>query len=159
MTNMSLTQKDYKELLNKFHKQMLKQCETVSRNSRDANTKVGCVITRNGNIIESGFNDLINNVVETPERVSRPLKTIWVEHAERNAIYKAARKGISLENSTIYLNWWPCVDCCRAIIQSGIVEIVSDNPPDLNDERWGEQFKHTLDLIKESGIKTTFIEK
>ena len=41
------------------------------RNSRDSNTKVGCVITKNGNIIESGFNDLINNVVETPERVSR----------------------------------------------------------------------------------------
>ena len=45
------------------------------------------------------------------------------------------------------------------VIQSGIVEIVSNNPPDLNDERWGEQFKHTLDLIKESEIKTTFVEK
>ncbi len=142
-----------------FHEKMFEQCDIVSQNSRDANTKVGCVIIRNGTIIESGYNDLINKVVETPEKVTRPLKTIWIEHAERNAIYKAAKKGISLEDSTIYLNWWPCVDCCRAIIQCGIIEIVSNNPPDLNDERWGEQFKHTLELIKESGIKTTFVTK
>lgn len=150
---------NYQSPTSSFHEKMLEQCDIVSKNSRDANTKVGCVITRNGQILETGYNDLINNVVETPEKVTRPLKTVWIEHAERNAIYKAARKGLSLENSTIYLNWWPCVDCCRAIIQSGIIEIVSNNPPDLNDERWGEQFKHTLDLVKESGIKTTFVKK
>ena len=156
---MHCSELNYQPPTKSFREKMLQQCDIVSQNSRDANTKVGCVITRNDQILETGYNDLINNVVETPEKVTRPLKTIWIEHAERNAIYKAARKGLSLENSTIYLNWWPCVDCCRAIIQSGIIEIVSNNPPDLNDERWGEQFKHTLDLIKESGIKTTFVKK
>ena len=157
---MSTVQNNSEDMnVTRFHQEMLERCEKVSTNSRDANTKVGCVITRNGAVIEDGYNDLINNVIETNEKVTRPLKTIWIEHAERNAIYKAAKKGVSLENSTIYINWWPCVDCCRAIIQSGIIEIVSNNPPNLNDERWGEQFKHTLDLVKESGIKTTFVEK
>ena len=44
-------------------------------------------------------------------------------HAERNAIYAAAREGIRLEGSTIFTPGLPCPDCARAIIQAGIVEI------------------------------------
>ena len=100
---MSTVQNNSEDMnVTRFHQEMLERCEKVSKNSRDANTKVGCVITRNGAVIEDGYNDLINNVIETNEKVTRPLKTIWIEHAERNAIYKAAKRGVSLENSTIY---------------------------------------------------------
>lgn len=67
-----------------------------------------------------------------PERWhKRPEKYQWVEHAERNAVYNAARKGIRLEGSVAYLNWepTPCSDCTRALIQAGIVEIVGPNIP------------------------------
>ena len=61
----------------------------------------------------------------------RPEKYQWVEHAERNAVYNAARKGIRLEGSIAYLNWepTPCSDCTRALIQAGIVEIVGPDIP------------------------------
>lgn len=52
----------------------------------------------------------------------------YVEHAERNAIFNAARRGISLDGSRIYLysekGYYPCDECTRAIIQSGIKSIV-----------------------------------
>lgn len=67
-----------------------------------------------------------------PERWhKRPEKYQWVEHAERNAVFNAARKGIRLEGGIAYLNWEPipCSDCTRALIQAGIVEIVGPNIP------------------------------
>jgi dCMP deaminase len=65
---------------------------------------------------------------EVPERWSRDggVKYEWVEHGERNAIYNAARNGVSVRGATMYLNYAVecCCDCTRAIIQSGIKRVV-----------------------------------
>ena len=118
---------------------------------------MGCIIVKNNEILSEACNDIINCAEITNERTTRPLKYVWIEHAERNAIYKAAKKGISLNNSTIYINWWPCVDCCRSVIQCGIKRIVAKDPPDINHPRWGEQFKHTYDLLRESNIEVSYM--
>lgn len=69
-------------------------------------------------------------IVLHPERWERPLKYDFVEHAERNAVYNAARVGIPLQGCRAYLNWepLPCKDCTKAFIQAGIVEIIG---PDI----------------------------
>lgn len=56
----------------------------------------------------------------------RPEKYRWVEHAERNAIYQAARHGFSTVGATMYFNTTglPCSDCTRAVIQAGVTELV-----------------------------------
>lgn len=55
-------------------------------------------------------------------------KYMYVEHAEKNAIFNAAKKGISLNGSVMYLyserGYYPCCDCARAIIQSGIKKVI-----------------------------------
>jgi len=52
----------------------------------------------------------------------------YCEHAERNAIYNAAQRGIALRDSVIYIysekGYYPCAPCARGIIQSGIKEVV-----------------------------------
>ena len=52
----------------------------------------------------------------------------YVEHAERNAIYFAAKKGISLNGAYMYMysekGYYSCDECTRAIIQSGIKRVV-----------------------------------
>ena len=65
-----------------------------------------------------------------PERWERPLKYDFVEHAERNAVYNAARVGIPLKGCRAYLNWepYPCKECAKAFIQAGIVEVIG---PDI----------------------------
>jgi dCMP deaminase len=54
----------------------------------------------------------------------RPMKYLWIEHAERNAICNAARAGTATDRCTIYVEIMPCMDCARAIVQAGIVEVI-----------------------------------
>lgn len=128
----------------------------VANWSKDRSTGVGAIITKDNIILSVGYNGFprgANDDVES--RHQRPAKYKYTEHAERNAIYNAARKGISLDHSKLYIDWFPCVDCCRAIIQSGIEEIVCKQP-DLNDERWGSDFIISLELFKECKVKITY---
>ena len=131
-------------------------CNRVTLNSDDPHRKVGCVITKGDEIIVEGANKLPHGIKANPNRLERPNKYMWIEHAERTAIYKAAQSGIPLENTTMYLNWWPCVDCCRAIINSGIKKLVVPNRPDFEDEKWGAQFIVTSEMINEVDIDVVY---
>lgn len=103
----------------------------------------------------SGYNGFPRGIDdEIPERHERPAKYSWTEHAERNAIYNAAKLGISLDGCTLYVNWFPCIDCARAIVQSGIIRLVALKP-DPSDERWGAEFEFALEMLKESGTEIT----
>jgi dCMP deaminase len=88
---------------------------------------VGCVVVKDHRIISSGY----NGVVKDAPRCS-DLNCLLGEackraiHAEANAIYFAAKKGISLEGATIYCTHSPCRKCAEAIIQSGITEVIFD---------------------------------
>jgi len=96
----------------------------------------------------TGYNSLPRRVDDTrPERLERPTKYLWIEHAERNAIYNAARAGTATEHCTLYADITPCMDCARAIVQAGIVEVV------LNEERVARyssaQYNPHFDLVRE----------
>src|SRR3954465_12147778 len=67
--------------------------------SKDLSRKVGCVIVGPKNEIRAaGYNGFPRNTNDTRAyRHERPMKYKWTEHAERNAIYNAARVGIPLE--------------------------------------------------------------
>ena len=95
-----------------------------------------------------GIND------DVPERQERPEKYFWFSHAERNAVYLAARVGIPVEGCTMYTNGIPCTDCAFAVIQAGITEVVVDggwsNP---ERDKWDETAKRTAVMFEERGIK------
>jgi dCMP deaminase len=121
--------------------------------SKDPSTKVGAVIVDNdGNIISTGFNGFPRGVNDLEERYAdRNIKILMAEHAERNAIFSAARKGNSLKGCVMYLSGLPpCSDCARAIIQSGICRLVvrsADMP-----ERWKETCETALLMLDEAGV-------
>lgn len=100
--------------------------ETVLRKSRDTKRKVGAVIVGEGNIIlTTGFNGFPRGARETATRLADE-KLLWMTHAETNAIFNAARKGISLVGSTLYVTTYPCVGCAQAIAQSGIKRVFTN---------------------------------
>ena len=72
--------------------------------SKDRSTQVGCVIVGDSNqILSGGYNGFPRGVVDDIDsRHERPAKYLWTEHAERNAIYNAARHGIRLESASLY---------------------------------------------------------
>ena len=132
--------------------------ETVSERSKDRSTKVGCVIVGPDNEIRStGYNSFPRGIDDDNEaRHQRPEKYIWTEHAERNAIYNAARVGIPLKGCRAYLPWFPCMDCARGLVQVGIAEMIAVQP-DLSDPRWGEDFKRVGTLMQEAGVTVRFV--
>ena len=87
--------------------------------------------------------------------MERPEKYVWVEHAERKAIYNAARCGTALEGCTIYTDLMPCMDCARAIVQAGIVEVVTDETrfAKYSSPQYNEHFERTMNLFEEAGVR------
>lgn len=127
-------------------------CKTISERSKDSSSKLGAVIVGPDKEIRStGYNCFPRNVNDNnPKRLERPLKYFWIEHAERNAIYNAARVGVSLKGCKLYCNWIPCADCARAIIQVGIIEVIAE---DLNvADHWVESFLQSALMFKEADI-------
>ena len=83
-------------------------------------------------------------------------KFFWFEHAERNAIYNAARVGMSLKDCTIYVNRFPCADCTRAIIQAGIGKICCPAKPEF-DGALDHSFDVSEVLLAEAGVEFTVL--
>ena len=94
--------------------------------SKDKSVHVGAVIVDiHRNLRSEGWNGFPRRVNDNVlERHARPAKYLWTEHAERNAIYSAARAGVSTYDCTMYCTHAPCADCARAIIQAGICRLV-----------------------------------
>jgi len=132
-------------------------CKTVAARSKDPNTQIGCVIAGPAHEIRStGYNSLPRGIRDgVPERLVRPTKYLWMEHAERNAIYNAARCGTPLEGCTLYVEIMPCMDCGRAIVQAGIREVVisSERMRQYSSEYYNEHFGNVEVLFEEAGIK------
>lgn len=136
----------------------MKMLPLIASKSKDANTHCASIIVGEDNEIRStGYNSFPRGLRDDlPERQERPEKYFWIEHGERNAIYNAARCGTALKGCKIYVTGIPCMDCARAIIQSGIVEVIVDNSaenPFNKNGRWTEQMKKTLQMFEECGVK------
>src|SRR5262245_58270507 len=125
-----------------WDRKFMQLAEQVGSWSRDRSRRIGCVVVGPRNEVRStGYNGFPRGVDDSIEaRYERPAKYRWTEHSERNAIYNAARVGVSLEGCRLYVTLYPCADCARAIIQSGIVSVMSV-APDFSDSVWGPEFK------------------
>ena len=136
-----------------WDKKFFALCEHIATWSKDRSTKVGAVIVNDRNkVISIGYNGFpIGFDDNIGDRHERPQKYQYTEHAERNAIYSAAGLGVSIRGCTMYLCWFPCPDCARAIIQSGISKLVYKDL-DFSDERWGEGFKKSWEMLVECGV-------
>jgi len=124
--------------------------------------RVGAVIVGPDHEIRStGFNGLPRGVRDDlEERHSRitGAKYIWSCHAEQNAIFNAARVGVALKGCTIYVPWFPCVECTKAIIQCGISELVA-YAPDRPNSNWAEDFSISGQMLKEANIEVRLIPR
>lgn len=123
----------------------------IAKWSKDPSTKVGAVIVNSDKrVVSLGYNGFPQGVDDSVvERYERPAKYKYTEHSERNAIFSAARLGVSLVGCTIYCNYLPCADCARAIIQSGIVKVVYEKDATNS----GAADPETLEMFNEAGIE------
>ena len=129
--------------------------EQVKLKSKDKNTQIGVVIVGKDNeIVSTGYNSFPRGIDDNvDERQEKPEKYFWFEHAERNAIYNAARIGVSTLDTTMYMTCGiSCADCARAIINSGIFKIVLRSGKGATNPKWQESAERSNQMFKEAGI-------
>lgn len=126
----------------------------AENNSEDDSTWTGALIVKDEDIVAMGANLFAPNIERTEKRMTRPFKYECICHAERNAIYKSASDGISLENATIYTPWVPCIPCGNAIIFSGIKRLVMHYEKLIRTpENWSDNVLEAVDIIYESNVE------
>ena len=136
--------------------------EVIKSKSKDNSTHIGAVIAGKGNeILSTGYNSFPRGIDDSlDERQERPEKYFWMEHAERNSIFNAARIGVSLVGSTIYItSGVPCCDCARGIISSGISKVYCKKTDTTsNRSLWDEHAVRSLQMFKEANVEIIYYE-
>ena len=98
--------------------------------SKDPSTQVGaCIVSEDNRILSIGYNGAPNGFSDEKfpwarEGENLDTKYPYVCHAEMNAIlnYRGSKKD--LENAKIFVDLFPCNECAKMIIQSGIKEVI-----------------------------------
>lgn len=99
-----------------------------AQRSKDNSTQVGaCIVSEENKILSVGYNGMPTGCSDDCmpwEREGPPLesKYFYVCHAELNAILN--NNGLSLKGARIYTTLFPCNECAKAIIQSGIKKVI-----------------------------------
>lgn len=145
-----------------WNEYFLNIAEVVKQKSKDKSTQIGAVIAGSGNaVLSTGYNSFPRGIDDdVDERQERPEKYFWMEHAERNAIFNAARIGVSLVGSTIYItSGIPCCDCTRGIISSGITTVYcKKTDTTANRSLWDEHAIRSLQMFKEANVEVIYYE-
>ncbi len=101
----------------------------AARRSKDPSTQVGaCIVSQDNIIISTGYNGMPKGCSDDDFPWARQGQTDadtkypYVVHAELNAILNA--NGRDLRGSRIYVALFPCNECAKAIIQSGVKEVL-----------------------------------
>lgn len=130
--------------------------DKVASRSKDQSTKVGAVFIdeEETHPISFGYNGMPRGLDDSHvERNERPEKYIWYEHAERNAIYNAARP--ILQDKIIFSSHFPNMESARGIVSSGIKEVITDV---ATFDKEDPMTKRVLKLFEETKVKLELID-
>lgn len=139
---------------------LLRLAYRAARASNDPSTQnAALLVESDGSVVLADVNRFPDGVAATPERWERPGKYRYVEHAERNLCYRAARRGIAMDRLTMVCPWAPCPECARAIIQSGIVLLVTHKQAhDRTPERWRGEIAVAFAMLAEAGVEVVMVD-
>ena len=138
---------------------LLEEAIVSARKSPSRPRKVGAVLVlADGTTTLVACNDFPAGVRDLEERHAHPERLLWIEHAERNAIFAAARSGLATAGATLITTFHPCADCARAIVQAGIVNLHTP-APDFADPLWGPAFRCSRAILEEGGVRVVYLER
>lgn len=113
---------------------------------------VGATIARDKRIIAGGYNGSVSGGVHCIDEGCYVIDGHCVRtiHAEMNALLQCAKFGVATEGAEIYVTHFPCLHCCKAIIQGGIKAVY-----------YAMDYKnhpYALELLQEAGVRTEKVE-
>lgn len=96
--------------------------KTVAKRSPCHRLHVGCILVKDNRIISSGYNGFLPSgkhnsiIVDNHEQAT--------VHAEQNCISDCAKRGINTCDSTAFITHYPCINCFKILVASGVKEIL-----------------------------------
>lgn len=133
---------------------LLHDAYTEALKSPDPSTQNGAVILPvDTRVLVFGHNRPTKGLALTPG-ITRDGRLTITEHAERSAIYAAARLGIATEGALMVCPWSACVECARAIVEAGIVTLVRHaKVMARTPERWTESIALADSILTAGGVE------
>ena len=101
-----------------YFKQM---CQLTSTRSSCDRLHVGCIFVKNNRVIAQGYNGYIAGCQH--KAIIKDNHNISTIHAEQNTITDCAKRGVSCNQSTAYITHYPCYNCMKLMVSSGIIKI------------------------------------
>ncbi len=138
-----------------INRAMQEACE-LATNSTDRSSWTGAVLLdAKGAVIGRGLNSFMSGFdPNDPANHERPRKYEITEHAERRAIYDAVRRGSQVLDSTLVAAWIGCTDCDRAIVETGVREIIR-MPFNPGTDHWAANIMTGDEILRASGVTIT----
>lgn len=99
----------------------VKIVKVTSERSPCERLKVGCVIVKDNRIISQGYNGFLPGCPH--KSIVRDNHEQATVHAEQNAISDCAKRGVNCNGAEIYITHYPCLNCCKILLASGISKI------------------------------------
>jgi dCMP deaminase len=134
-----------------------RQALAASGSSPNRVRKVGAVVVAIDGTVIAACNTFPPGVRDLPERHEGDGRFVWMEHAERNAIYEATRRGVATAGGHITSTFFPCIDCARAIVLAGF-KCLDTVEPALDDPVWGASFIRSRIILEEGGVELRFVD-
>jgi len=135
---------------------LLERAIAAAAGSPNPIRKVGALLVAADRTEIVACNAFPPGVKKLPERVVGDNRFIWLEHAERAALFEAARRGMATGGSMLVSTYFPCTDCARAIVQTG-VRTVATPRPEFDDPVWGESFRTSATILAEGAVEVVLL--
>lgn len=127
--------------------------------SKDPNTKVGsCIVSDDNRVLSIGYNGAPNGFPDSlmpwDVRTAKnhyDTKYPYICHSELNAILNYRGNPQDLQGARLYVHFFPCVECTKAIIQAGIKEVIYLH--DFDHASFGVEQEASLKMFDVCGIK------
>jgi dCMP deaminase len=138
-----------------WHEYFMQITELVGTRATCLRRKVGAVIVRDRRILTTGYNGPPQNITHCEDRggclrdelnipSGQRMELSRAIHAEQNAIIQAAKVGISIQDSTLYVTTHPCFTCAKMLINAGVKKIIyKDGYPD----------EFAREILEEAGVE------
>lgn len=129
------------------------QSHLLANRSTCTRLAVGATIVRDKRIIAAGYNGSISGGVHCIDDGCYVIEGHCVRtiHAEMNAILQCAKFGVPTQGAEIYVTHFPCLQCCKGIIQSGIKKVYYANDYKNN--------PYAIELFESANVETIHVPK
>lgn len=97
----------------------------ISLRSPCSRLHVGCVIVKDNHIISTGYNGYLPDAPH--ESIIRNGHEIATVHSEQNCMADCAKRGVSTNEAIAYVTHYPCINCFKILVASGIKKIIYAN--------------------------------